>query len=271
MCTTGALRLGEDDFVLFKNKDFGRSRFEDRLVVERGVFGVEGITTWASSAATLDVFSGFSIGANDTGVLCCDSNVRALDDHANYDDLVEIALREGTDIASSVGAVRRAVKQQPYLWGNLVLIDASDRAVIEVRGNGVKVRSMNGPAACTNHHTVFGAHLDNDDTSSTEKRLASAERYVAMAASIEDIFALQRTHDDGETGICNHSARQTVYSYVLRRRGKSTTLYVGQGKPCEELARATLELPLGTAWSFAAAAAFRSGYPSATATAGTLE
>jgi hypothetical protein len=157
------------------------------------------------------------------------------------------------------------------MWGNLILIDASDQAVIEVRGNDVEVRSMNGPAACTNHHIAFGAHLDGDDTSSTEKRLASAERYVAKAASIEDIFALQRSHDDGETGICNHSTRQTVYSYVLRRRGTATTLYVGRGKPCKELTRAELELPLGPAWSLAAAAAFRSGYPSATATADTRE
>ncbi|MEA2000449.1 MAG: hypothetical protein U9N84_00970 [Actinomycetota bacterium] len=270
MCTTGVLRLGEDDYVLFKNKDFGRSRFEDRLVVERGVFGVEGISTWAGSAADLDVFSGFSIGANDSGVLCCDSNVRTMDDHANYDDLVELALREGADVASGVGAVQRAVEQQPYLWGNLILIDSSDQAVIEVRGTDVEVRSMNGPTACTNHHSVFEAHPDIDDTGTTERRLASAQQYLAMVTSIEDIFALERTHDDGATGICNHSARQTVYSYVLQRRGETTTLHVSQGKPCEEPARVVLELPLGSAWSLTAATAFRSGYPSARATTDAL-
>ena len=78
MCTIGALRLGEDDFVLFKNKDFGRPHFDDRIVVERDVFGVEGITTWAGSDPDRDRFSGFSIGANAAGLLACDSNVRTL-------------------------------------------------------------------------------------------------------------------------------------------------------------------------------------------------
>ena len=72
MCTTGVVRLGEDDYILFKNKDFGRTVFDDRLVVERDVFGIEGITTWAGTDPDLDQFSGFSIGANSSGLLVCD-------------------------------------------------------------------------------------------------------------------------------------------------------------------------------------------------------
>ena len=94
MCTTGVLRIGDGDYLLFKNKDFGRTHFDDRLVMEPGVFGVRGVSTWAGTDPELDEFSGFSIGANEHGLLCCDSNVRTLDGHANYDELTEIALRQ---------------------------------------------------------------------------------------------------------------------------------------------------------------------------------
>ncbi len=265
MCTTGVLRLGDDDYVLFKNKDFGRTHFDDRIVVERSVFGVEGITTWAGSDPELDRFSGFSIGANEHGLLCCDSNVQTLEDHANYDDLVEIALREGSDVPSAVAAVRRAVATRPYLWGNLIMIDGDRQAAVEVRSSTVAVIELAGPTARTNHHTELGAHPADDDTTTTEKRLVSAQRYVTAARSLEDVFALQATHDDGGTGICNHALHQTVYSYVLRRTGGATVLFVSQGHPCQDPPRFTLQLPLGNRWSTEAAAAFRSAYPSARA------
>lgn len=262
MCTTGALRLGDDDYVLFKNKDFGRTHFNDRLVVERGIFGVEGITTWAGSNPELDRFSGFSIGANEHGLLCCDSNVQTLDDHANYDDLVEIALREGTDVASAVEAVRCAVAEQPYLWGNLIMVDTSSQAAVEVRGQQVAVLLLNGPTARTNHHPRLGVHPNNDDRTTSETRLASAQRYVEKASSLKDVFALLRKHDDGDTGICSHALYQTVYSYVLRRRAGTTTLHVTQGHPCEEPQQFELELPLGEGWTPTTEASFRSAYPS---------
>lgn len=262
MCTTGVLRLGNDDYVLFKNKDFGRVHFDDRIVAERSVFGVEGITTWAGSDPDLDRFSGFSIGANEHGLLCCDSNVQTLDDHANYDDLVEIALREGTDVPTAVAAVRRAVAARPYLWGNLIMIDASTQAAIEVRSSRVAVLELTGPTARTNHHTELGIHPDDDDTTTTTKRLASAQRYVTAATSLEDVFALQATHDDGDTGICNHALHQTVYSYVLHRTAGVTTLHVSQGRPCESPPRFMLDVPLGDRWSTEAEAAFRAAYPS---------
>lgn len=262
MCTTGAIRLGEDDYVLFKNKDFGRTHFDDQIVVERGVFGVEGITTWAQTNPELDRFSGFSIGANDKGLFCADSNVQTLDGHANYDDLVEIALREGTDVASAVEAVRRAVIEQPYLWGNLIMIDSSSQIVVEVRSREIAVLPFDGSTARTNHHTEFGAHWNDDDKATSEKRLVSALGYVNAARSLDDVFALQKSHDDGSTGICNHALHHTVYSYVFRNRRGMTTLYVSQGRPCEKHPRYELELPLGERWSPSAATAIRITYPS---------
>ena len=135
MCTTGVLRIGEGDYLLFKNKDFGRAHFDDRLVTEPGVFGVRGVSTWAGTNPDLDEFSGFSIGANEHGLLCCDSNVRTLAGHANYDELTETALREGRDVGSAVAAVRAAVAARPYLWANLIMIDSESAAAVEVRGD----------------------------------------------------------------------------------------------------------------------------------------
>jgi len=263
MCTTGVLRTSEDEYLLFKNKDFGRTHFDDRIVCEPGVFGVEGITTWAGDDPYLDRFSGFSIGANAEGVLCCDTNVRTLRDHANYDDLVEIALREGKDVASAIAAVQQAVEAQPYLWGNLIVIDDSASAVLEVRGDRLQVTHAEAPFARSNHHVVLGAHPEDDDTITTQDRLASAEARVEDAESIEDVFALQASHDEGDTGICNHALYQTVYSYVLARRQDETELFVLRGRPCEHPERIELTLPLGSSWSLDAADAFRAAYPSA--------
>ena len=262
MCTTGFLRLGPDDYLLFKNKDFGRAVFDDRVVLERGVFGVEGIANWAGADPALDRFSGFSIGANSSGLLACDSNVRTLDGHANYDDLVETALREGADVDEGAAAVQEAAAARPYLWGNLVLIDGRGQAAVEVRGTRTAVLRPDGPAARTNHHTELGVHPGNDDTATTEDRLASAQRRLDRAGSLEDVFELLRSHDQGGTGVCSHALYTTVYSYVLRRRAGVTELMVVRGRPCGGSPRIELEIPLGGGWSPEAADAFLSAYPS---------
>ena len=265
MCTTGVLRLGDGDYLLFKNKDFGRAHFDDRLITEPDVFGVRGVTTWAGTDPDLDQFSGFSIGANQHGLLCCDSNVRTLDDHANYDELTEIALRDGRDVDSAVAAVKEAVESKPFLWANLIMIDAASAAAVEVRGDRVEATALTGPTARSNHHVVLKPHPDDDDTVTTQKRLSSAQRRLDEAGGIDDVLALQRSHDDGNTGICNHRGYRTVYSYVLRRKGDTTALHVAQGQPCTEPELVELTVPLGARWSAGAASDFRSSYPSAQA------
>ena len=262
MCTIGLLRLAEDDYVLFKNKDFVRSSFEDRLVVESEVFGAMGTTSWAGAGGAPDHFSGFSIGANSHGLLCCDANVRTLDEHENYDDLVEIALREGTDVASAIEAVRSAVDHRPYLWANLLMIDGRESASIEVRSNHIEVVPLDGPTARSNHHVTLGVNAQDDDTVTSENRYESAQSRIASISTMEDLFALMSSHDDGDTGVCNHSLYQTVYSYALRHRKGATSLYVSQGHPCENPAPGELTLPIGEVWSTTNEAAFRAAYPS---------
>ena len=265
MCTTGVLRIADSDYLLFKNKDFGREHFDDRLVTEPDVFGVRGVITWAGRDPDRDRFSGFSIGANEHGLLCCDSNVRTLDGHANYDELTEIALRQGRDVGSAVAAVTEAVQSRPYLWANLIMIDDTAAAAVEVRGQHAETVALTGPAARSNHHIALKPHPDDDDTVTTQRRLTSAQRRLQRASGINDVFALQRSHDDGETGICNHRGYQTVYSYVLRRRAGSISLHVAQGRPCSDPKRVELTVPVGDEWSPGAAQKFRAAYPSARA------
>lgn len=265
MCTTGVLRLADDDYLLFKNKDFGRSHFDDLLVTEQDVFGVRGVLTWAGTDPDLDEFSGFSIGANVHGLLCCDSNVRTLDGHSNYDDLTEIALREGYDVTSATAAVRAATARRPYLWANLIMIDADRAAAIEVRGNLAEATVLNKPTARSNHHVMLRPHPEDDDTLTTRLRLAAAQQRLDNADTLGDVFALQRSHDDGATGICNHRGYRTVYSYVVRCQAGRITLYVSQGQPCSDPERFKLTVPLGQAWSRSAVAQFRDAYPSSRA------
>jgi hypothetical protein len=262
MCTIGVLRLGDDDYLLFKNKDFVRQHFDDRIVIEDNLFGAKGVTTWAGTDPDQDVFSGFSIGANASGLLCCDSNVRTLPDHSNYDDLVEVALREGTDVSSAVAAVRSAVESGPYLWANLMMIDKDRSVSVEVKGSHAEVVPLVGPTARANHHEVLGANAEDDDTMTSLNRFKAAQRRVEAANTIEDIFELQRSHDDVTTGVCNHSLYQTVYSYVLRHRSGETSIYVNQGHPCESPAPEGMLLPIGGNWSVAGEGTFRAAYPS---------
>jgi len=262
MCTTGVLRLGSGDYLLFKNKDFGRNHFDDRLVLERDVFGAEGITTWAGDDPDVDEFSGFSIGANRHGLLCCDSNVRTVPDHDNYDRLVEIALREGTDVPSAIQAVRQAVSDRPFLWANLVMIDDNQTAAVEVRSSQIEVLLGPDRLGRSNHHVVLGATPSDDDVVTTALRLKSVLRRVEAATTVEDILDLQTSHDDGSTGICNHLGYNTVYAYVLRRTGDRTSLYVRQGQPCQVGDPLVLEIPLGDGFAPEAARKLREAYPS---------
>ena len=265
MCTTGVLRLGPADYLLFKNKDFGRHHFDDRLVVDRDVFGVEGITTWASDDPDADEFSGFSIGANRHGLLCCDSNVRTLPDHDNYDRLVEIALRGGTDVPTAIEAVRQAVTERPFLWANLVMIDEDQTAAVEIRSEQIEVSFGGDRLGRSNHHVVLGATSEDDDTVTSGPRLKSVLSRVATAATVAEILALQTSHDDGPTGICNHRGYSTVYTYLIRRHADRTTLYVRQGQPCAAGDPIVLELPLGDRFTPETVKALRDNYPSARA------
>ena len=70
--------------------------------------------------------------------------------------MTEVALRDGTDVASAADAVRAACASSPTSWGNLVLIDATSATSIEIRGHEVIVVPLDGPTAERHHHVVLG-------------------------------------------------------------------------------------------------------------------
>jgi hypothetical protein len=262
MCTIGAARFPDGSYALFKNKDFGRPHFDDRVTLEPEVFGVAGVATWAGTDPAADEFSGFSFGANTHGLLCCDANVRTIPGHTNYDDLVEIALRKGTDLPTAIQAVNDAVRRTPYHWANLVMIDGEHAAIVEIRGDRTHALTEGLPIVRTNHHVTLGATPQDDNTTTSLPRLASAGNRVAAIESSDGIFDLLRSHDEGNAAICSHGAHQTVYCYILRRAAEQTTLSVVQGTPCAGVQPEPMLVPIGSDWSRAGVDRFRSGYPS---------
>ena len=155
------------------------------------------------------------------------------------------------------------MSREPYVWANLVMIDRADLATVEVRGQQIKATfHPTDRVARSNHHVEFGATPEDDDTVTTGPRLRAAVRRLRHARQLSDIFELQESHDDGESGICNHSSYDTVYSYVFESRGASILLHVTRGKPCRNPERKALRLPLGADWSPDAVEELQKAYPS---------
>ena len=98
MCTTGVLRLGPNDYLLFKNKDFGRGHFDDRVVLDRDVFGVEP-TRFADAADCFAAQKGASV-----------AQVKLL--RRRLERLVERTL---TSISSRSGSTRRDIRRRSIL------------------------------------------------------------------------------------------------------------------------------------------------------------
>ena len=264
MCTIGALHVGDDEVLLFKNKDFAQTRFADRVVLDADVFGPRGLETFAADGSVESVFSGLSIGANRHGLFACVNNVLITDaHHRNYDRLVETALREATDVDQAIEAIGDEVSAHPYWWGNVILADEERLAALEVRGQELRVERAHDRIFRTNHQPLFGETASPEDLPCSATRFASARSRLGDVDSVADLQAMLASHDDGETGICNHGVPlTTVYSYILQRKAGEMTLHVADGLPCTT-AWTELPLPLGARWTEGRAADFRSAYPGA--------
>ena len=145
------------------------------------------------------------------------------------------------------------------------MIDYRGAAAVEVRDRTIVVTALSGPTARSNHHLTAAAPDDPAVSNTSHDRLTAAQTRVEAAASIDDVLELQRSHDDGNTGVCSHSGSQTVYSYILWRRGDTTRLLVNQGHPCDPIEHAELTIPIGSDWSVSEAQTFRTAYPSTAA------
>lgn len=246
MCTTGAkiLRPGRE-FILFKNRDFRRTHFDDRLSLTDHAFGVLGLETWDGDNPNLDRFSGYSIGFN-RHLACCDSNVRTVDGGDNYDKLVQGVVENCTTVDDAIKRVRQMAGEQLYCWANMVVATPEGVAAMEVRGDHVEVERHPVYIARANHHVCLGATPQDDDTITTGFRYQTAHDGLKTASSLNDIFAILRTHHPGDGyGVCNHGMYNTVYSYIVHWNEGETTFYALQGHPCQGGEYVKVPLSLG--------------------------
>ena len=262
MCTIGALRIENDEYLLFKNKDFSISEFSDRVTLNADVFGPLGLETFAQEDAVESIFSGLSLGANRHGLFACVNHVKIGDDsHKNYDCLVETALHVAKSVKEAIAAIHREVAAQPYWWGNLILADAHQLAAVEVRGQEIRVEHAATRIFRTNHQPMFGETASPDNLPCSSKRFASAQSRLGIVRSVDELKATLASHDDGDTGICNHGVPlTTVYSYILHCKAGEMTLHVANGLPCSARWN-ELPLPLGALWNEQSEGRFRAKYP----------
>jgi len=234
MCTTGAkvLRPGKE-FLLFKNRDFRRAHFDDKLSLTDHAFGVLGLETWDGDNPDQDRFSGFSIGFN-AHLACCDSNVRTIEGGDNYDRLVQGVVENCTTIQQAIDQVRQMAAERLYCWANMVVATPAGVTALEIRGDRLEFERNPVFAARSNHHICLGATAEDDDTWTTGFRYKTAFEGLRTAIGLDDVFAILRAHHptDGY-GVCNHGIYETVYSYVFHWNEGKTTFYALQGHPCQ--------------------------------------
>jgi hypothetical protein len=246
MCTTGAKVLAPGkEFVLFKNRDFKRGHFDDRVSITERAFGVLGLETWDGLDPAQDRFSGFSIGCNEH-LACCDSNVKTVERGENYDRLVQAVVENCSTIDEAVRQVRALVEAGSYCWANVLVATPNEVAAVEVRDGQIGVERNPAGLARANHHICLGANADDDDTVTTPVRYDLAANGLRRAQDLTDIFKLLRIHaPEREYGICNHGLYETVYSYVIHWREGKLTFYVYQGHPCEGGAYRAIPITFG--------------------------
>ena len=234
-CTIGAkvLSLGSE-FLLFKNKDFRRKDFDDRLVIQKGLFAVEGTQSWDDRSTDVDIFSGFSIGVNSSGLACCDSNVEMKPSAKNYDFLTQEILEKCRSVDDAANVVEKAVHTQRYSWGNIVVATKDEVATFQV-ADYVKVFRDSIQTVRTNHHIEHGRRpiLYGESTGSIE-RYEVAKRLLERVEDVDGVFEMLQSHERGlsTSSICSHGRFNTVYGYVVHFKNNRVVFYVCRGSPC---------------------------------------
>ena len=145
------------------------------------------------------------------------------------------------------------------------MTDGKQVAALEVREQEIKIEENNDRIVRANHQPLFGDEQSPDGVATSADRFFSADLRAHIIETTEEVFEMLAAHDNGGTGICNHSKEiNTVYSYVIHKNPKRTRIYLCQGNPCKT-PRATMRVPLGATWSPEAAKKFLSRYPGAEA------
>jgi len=234
-CTIGAKTLSPgNEFLLFKNKDFRRRDFDDRLVIRNDLFAVEGAQTWSDRSGDVDVFSGFSIGVNSSGLACCDSNVEMKPGARNYDILTQEILEKCQSIDDAVNVVEDAVHVGRYSWGNIVVATKDEVATFQV-ADCVNVFRDSVQTVRTNHHIELGRRpIFYDESTGSIERYDVAKSLLEKVQDIDGVFELLKSHEYGlnTSSICSHGRFNTVYGYVVRFKNNQAVFHVCRGNPC---------------------------------------
>jgi hypothetical protein len=264
MCTIGAIILGPGEYLLYKNKDFGQVGLEEKITSTPQLFGIAGVETFDRLDTNEINYSGLSVGANEHGLICCDAHVSFEPKNGvNYDRLVEVALTEGKDVQSAIQSLESFVKKTPVWAGNLVLTDGKMVASVEAKGTEIDVQYSELYGAKTNHHVTFPMDVEPASESSLG-RLESANTRSSKVSCIDDVFALLKSRDAGDTGICNLlPGRQTIYSYILHVVEERVRMYVAEGLPCQTDQYVSFDIPFGKQWSLDAMNSVLAQYPQA--------
>jgi len=234
-CTIGAKILSAgNEFLLFKNKDFRKKNFDDRLVIRNGVFAVEGTESWGDRSVDVDVFSGFSIAVNSSGLACCDSNVKMKPSAKNYDNLTQEIVEKCKSVDDAVNVVEKAVHAQPCSWGNIVVATKHEVATFQV-ADRVKVFRDPVQTMRTNHHIEEGRRpIVYDGAVGSIKRYEVARRLLEKVKEVDSVFDVLRSHEHGLNAfsICSHGTLTTVYGYVVHVKDNRVVFHVCRGNPC---------------------------------------
>lgn len=249
-CTIGAEVFSPGrEFVLFKNKDFPRKHFTDRLVIEDEVFGVRGLHLPPGGPVGADQFSGFSIGANRAGVCACNSHVRSVEGGANYDELTEAAVRGTTTVAEAIAAVLAAAETGQWNWANIIVAALDGLGVVEIaHDRPTQVR----PDRITRANGHLLPHRQRP-VATPCARARTIASLIRQATSLAQVMAACRWHhpQGSDYDICAHDrggGGNTVDSYIMHWREGQLTLYVHQGQPCRgEYTPIALHFPLDAA------------------------
>ena len=234
-CTIGAKILSPgSEFLLFKNKDFRRRNFDDRLVIREGVFAIGGTESWGDKSVDSDVFSGFSIAVNSSGLACCDSNVKMKHDAENYDILTQKIAEKCITVDDAVNVVEKAFHSRRYSWGNIVVATRDEVAAFQV-ADSLKVFRHSVQTARTNHHIEQGRRpMIYDGAVGSVERYEVARRVLEKVEDLSSVFDLLRSHEHGlnTLSICSHGRLNTVYGYVVRVKKNRVVFHVCKGNPC---------------------------------------
>lgn len=234
-CTTGAKILSRgSEFLLFKNKDFRRKNFDDRLVIRDEVFAIGGTESWGDKSVGAGVFSGFSIAVNSSGLACCDSNIKMRPGAENYDILTQKIVEKCSTIDDTVNVVEKAVHSQRYSWGNFVVATRDEVAAFQV-ADSFKVFRHSVQTVRTNHHIAQGRRpIIYDEAVGSVERYEVARRLLRKVKDPSGIFDLLRSHEHGlnTLSICSHGRLNTVYGYVVHVKKNRVVFHVCKGNPC---------------------------------------